>query len=143
MAEQPADRQETVLIFENQRRQALAYQELFAGRGYVAEVALPSDDVNAICRRLQPDLVIFDMAFWEADTASVFGVLLEADGFPRPVIIGLVILPHQQRRAKRFGADAVWVRGVDDAVGLPQMADDLLARRREGALKPRTPLTPL
>jgi CheY-like chemotaxis protein len=144
MAEhQPVERQETVLIFENQPRQARAYQELFAARGYVAEVALPSDDVKAMCQRLQPDLVIFDMAFWESDTAYVFGVLLEAEGFPRPVIIGLVILPHQQRRAKRFGADAVWVRGVDDAIGLPQMAEDLLTRRRDGALKPRTPLTPL
>jgi hypothetical protein len=47
------------------------------------------------------------------------------------------------RRAKRFGADSVWIRGVDDAAGLPQLAGDLLQQRREGKLKPRVPSTPL
>jgi CheY-like chemotaxis protein len=133
----------SVLIFENQPRQADAYRELFLARGYRAETALPNEDVKAICQRLRPALVVFDMAFWEADTAYVFGVLNEADGFDRPIIIGLSTLPHQSRRAKRFGADAVWIRGVDDAVGLVQMAEDLLQRRREGSLKPRVPTTPL
>ena len=132
-----------VLIFENQPRQAGAYRELFAARGFAAETALPSEDVKAICQRSRPEIVIFDMGFWEGDTAYVFGVLNEADGFERPVVIGLGTLLHQTRRAKRFGADAVWIRGVDDAVGLVQMADDLLQRRRAGSLKPRIPTTPL
>jgi hypothetical protein len=59
------------------------------------------------------------------------------------VIVGLSTLPHQTRRAKRFGADAIWIRGVDDAVGLVQVAEDLLARRHAGELKPRIPTTPL
>ncbi|HYM50197.1 MAG TPA: hypothetical protein VET65_06450, partial [Candidatus Limnocylindrales bacterium] len=100
-----------ILIFENQPRQAAAYRELFEGRGYRAETALPNQDVKGICQRFHPALVIFDMSFWEADTAYVFGVLTEADGFERPIIIALSTLPHQTRRAKRFGADAVWIRG--------------------------------
>jgi CheY-like chemotaxis protein len=132
-----------VLIFENEPRQAEAYQELFLSRGYPAETALPNQDVKAICREVHPDVVIFDMAFWEGDTAYVFGVLNEADGFERPIVIALCTLPHQSRRAKRFGADGIWFRGVDDAVGLVQMAEDLLKRRRAGALKPRVPTTPL
>jgi hypothetical protein len=47
------------------------------------------------------------------------------------------------RRAKRFGADAIWIRGVDDATGLPQLAEELLEKRRAGKLKPRAPSTPL
>ena len=137
--EEPA----SVLIFENQPRQAEAYRELFSSRDFRAETALPSQDVKAICQRLRPDVVIFDMAFWEADTASVFGVLTEADGFDRPIIVALSTLPYQTRRAKRFGADAVWIRGVDDALGLVQMAEDLLKQRRAGSLKPRVPTTPL
>ena len=134
---------DAVVIFENDPRQAIAYQELFSGAGYDARTALPNQDVQQLCAQLKPQLVIFDMAIWEADTAYVFGVLNGALGFERPVIIALATLPHQVRRAKRFGADNVWIRGVDDAAGLPQLAGDLLQRRREGKLKPRVPSTPL
>ena len=132
-----------VLIFENDPRQAVAYQELFAGAGYQAQTALPDEDVQQLCERLPPQAVLFDMGIWEADTAYVFGVLNGALGFERPVIIALSTLPHQVRRAKRFGADGVWVRGVDDAAALPRLVDDLLQQRREGKLKPRVPSTPL
>jgi PleD family two-component response regulator len=140
---EPSPEDRRVLIFENQPKQAEAYRELFTARGFSADTALPSQDVKAICQSLRPQVVIFDMGFWEGDTAYVFGVLNEAEGFERPVIIGLSTLPHQTRRAKRFGADGIWIRGVDDAVGLVQVAGDLLERRRAGALKPRIPTTPL
>src|SRR5437899_12594106 len=133
----------TVLIFENDPRQAIAYRELFAESGYQAETALPDQDVQQLCQRLKPATVLIDMGIWEADTAYVFGVLNGALGFERPVLIALATLPHQARRAKRFGADSVWIRGVDDAAGLPQLADDRLQQRREGKLKPRVPSTPL
>ncbi len=143
-ASSPASaRPDRVLIFDRDHRQAEAYRALFAGSGYAAETALPSDDVQALCGRLQPDLVISDMAFWEADTAYVFGVLNLAMGFARPVIIGLSTLDVQTRRAKRFGADAVWIRGVDDATGLPALARELLAQRRAGKLAVPAPRTPL
>jgi len=132
-----------LLIFENDPRQAIAYQELFAQAGYQAQTALPDQDVQQLCERLKPVSVLFDMGIWEADTAYVFGVLNGALGFERPVIIALCILPHQVRRAKRFGADGVWVRGVDDAAALPRLAGDLLRQRGEGKLKPRVPSTPL
>jgi CheY-like chemotaxis protein len=143
MATDPGGTADTVIIFENDPKQATAYQELFRGRGYRAEAALPTDEVQALCERLQPSLILFDMQIWEADTAYVFGVVLAAQGFPRPVIIALCTLPHQVRRAKRFGADAIWIRGVDDATGLPQLAEELLEKRRAGKLKPRVPSTPL
>jgi hypothetical protein len=133
----------TLLIFENDPRQAIAYQELFAQAGYPAQTALPDEDVQQLCERLKPGTVLFDMGIWEADTAYVFGVLNGAQGFERPVIIALCILPHQVRRAKRFGADGIWVRGVDDAAALPRLAGDLLQQRREGKLKSRVPSTPL
>src|ERR1700731_2377860 len=104
-----------VVIFENDPRQAIAYQELFTGAAFDAQTALPNQDVQQLCERLKPQVVVFDMA----------------------------TLPHQVRRAKRFGADYVWIRGVDDAAGLPQLAGDLLEQRREGKLKPRVPSTPL
>ena len=132
-----------VVIFENDPRQAIAYQELFVDAEYDAQTALPDQDVQQLCERLNPKLVLFDMAIWEADTAYVFGVLNGALRFERPVIIALATLPHQVRRAKRFGADGVWIRGVDDAAGLPQLAGDLLRQRSEGKLKPRVPSTPL
>jgi CheY-like chemotaxis protein len=131
------------LIFENDPHQATAYRELFTDAGYVAETALPSQDVQQICARLRPTAVLFDMAIWEADTAYVFGVLNSALGFDRPVILALCTLPHQVRRAKRFGADSVWIRGVDDAAALPQLMRDLIEQRRAGKLKPKTPATPL
>jgi DNA-binding response OmpR family regulator len=134
---------QTVVIFENDPRQAEAYRQLFTDQGYVAERALPSDDVQALCGRVKPGVVVFDMAFWEADTAYVFGVLNNAVGFERPLIVALSTLPVQSRRAKRFGADAVWVRGIDDAAQLPRLAGDLLRARQEGKLKPRQPTTPL
>ena len=132
-----------VVIFENDPRQAAAYQELFDGAAWAAQTALPNQDVQQLCERVKPQVVLFDMAIWEADTAYVFGVLNGALGFDRPVTIALASLPHQVRRAKRFGADSVWIRGVDDAAGLPQLAGDLLEQRREGKLKPRVPSTPL
>jgi len=132
-----------VVIFENDPRQAAAYQELFDGAAWAAQTALPNQDVQQLCERVKPQVVLFDMAIWEADTAYVFGVLNGALGFDRPVTIALASLPHQVRRAKRFGADSVWIRGVDDAAGLPQLAGDLLDQRREGKLKPRVPSTPL
>jgi hypothetical protein len=132
-----------VVIFENDPRQATAYQELFDGAGWAAQTALPNQDVQQLCERVKPQVVLFDMAIWEADTAYVFGVLNGALGFDRPVTIALASLPHQVRRAKRFGADTVWIRGVDDAAGLPQLAGALLEQRREGKLKPRVPSTPL
>ncbi len=138
-----SDSEAAVVIFENDPRQAIAYQELFAGAGYDGLTALPDQDVQQLCERLKPQLIVFDMAIWEADTAYVFGVLHGALGFERPVIIALATLPHQVRRAKRFGADSIWIRGVDDAAGLPQLAGDLLQQRREGKLKPRVPSTPL
>jgi hypothetical protein len=134
---------DAVVIFENDPRQAIAYQELFTGAAYDAQTALPNQDVQELCARIKPQVVLFDMAIWEADTAYVFGVLNGALGFERPLIIALATLPHQVRRAKRFGADSVWIRGVDDAAGLPQLAGDLLQQRREGKLKPRVPSTPL
>jgi AmiR/NasT family two-component response regulator len=132
-----------VLIFENDPRQAIAYRDLFVHAGYPAETALPTDDVERLCERLQPAVVLFDMAIWEADTAYVYGVLTNAAGFARPLILALASLPHQVRRAKRFGADAVWIRGVDDAGTMPQLVEDLLEQRQEGKLKPKTPSTPL
>ena len=132
-----------VLIFENDPRQAIAYREVFTDSGYEAQTALPDQDVQELCERLKPATVLFDMGIWEADTAYVFGVLNGAQGFDRPVIIALCILPHQVRRARKFGADGVWVRGVDDAAALPRLAGDLLQQRREGKLKPRVPSTPL
>jgi DNA-binding NtrC family response regulator len=132
-----------VVIFENDPRQALAYQELFTRAAFDAETALPNQNVQQLCERVKPEVILVDMAIWEADTAYVFGVLNGALGFERPVIIALATLPHQVRRAKRFGADNVWIRGVDDAAGLPQLAGDLLQQRREGKLKPRLPSTPL
>jgi hypothetical protein len=132
-----------LLIFENDPRQAIAYQELFADSGYQAQTALPDQDVQRLCERVKPVTVLVDMAIWEADTAYVFGVLNGAQGFERPLIIALCILPHQVRRAKKFGADGIWVRGVDDAVALPRLTGDLLQQRREGKLKPRVPSTPL
>src|SRR6266571_6836342 len=103
-----------VLIFENDPRQAIAYRELFAESGYQAQTALPDQDVQQLCERLMPAAVLIDMAIWEADTAYVFGVLNGALGFERPVTIALCILPHQVRRARKFGADGLWVRGVED-----------------------------
>jgi CheY-like chemotaxis protein len=132
-----------ILIFENDPRQAIAYQELFGDAGYRAQTALPNEDVQQLCERLQPKTVLIDMAIWEADTAYVFGVLNGALGFERPVIVALGTLPHQVRRAKKFGADSVWVRGVDDASSLPRLVGDLLEQRREGKLKLRVPTTPL
>jgi hypothetical protein len=132
-----------LVIFENDPHQAIAYQELFADAGYRAQTALPDQDVQQLCERLKPATVLFDMGIWEADTAYVFGVLQGALGFERPVIIALCTLPHQVRRAKKFAADGVWVRGVDDAAALPRLAGDLLQQRREGKLKPRVPSTPL
>src|SRR5437016_1407776 len=121
-----------VLIFENDPRQAIAYQELFVGAGYKAQTALPDEAVQQLCEQLQPRAVLFDMGIWEADTAQVFGILNGAVGFERPVIIALGSLPHQVRRAKRFGADGIWVRGVDDAATLPELVADLVEQRREG-----------
>jgi len=138
-----SDSADAVVIFENDPRQATAYQELFDDAVWAAQTALPNQDVQQLCERVKPQVVLFDMAIWEADTAYVFGVLNGALGFDRPVIIALATLPHQARRAKRFGADVVWIRGVDDAAGLPRLAGDLLDQRREGKLKPRLPSTPL
>jgi CheY-like chemotaxis protein len=132
-----------VLIFENDPKQAIAYRELFADAGYAAETALPSEDVQRRCQRLDPAAVLIDMAIWEADSAYVFGVLNAVVGFERPVILALASLPHQVRRAKKFGADGVWIRGVDDAAALPRLVGELLEQRQEGKLKPKMPSTPL
>ena len=143
MSTDPEASADAILIFENDPRQATAYRELFAGSGYQAQTALPDQDVQQLCERLKPGAALIDMGIWEADTAYVFGVLNGALGFERPVTIALCILPHQVRRARKFGADGVWVRGVDDAAGLPRLVADLLQQRREGKLKPRVPSTPL
>ena len=132
-----------VLIFENDPKQAIAYRDLFIDAGYRAQTALPSEDVQRLCEQVQAEAVLIDMAIWEADTAYVFGIINNAVGFARPVILALASLPHQVRRAKKFGADAIWVRGVDDAAALPQLVADLLEQRRAGKLKPKTPATPL
>ncbi|HSO93079.1 MAG TPA: hypothetical protein VLS53_01240 [Candidatus Dormibacteraeota bacterium] len=143
MASTEASTAEQVLVFENDPRQAVAYGELFEADGYSVTTALPTEDVQTLCERIKPRLVLFDMAIWESDTAYVYGVLNGALAFERPVLIALCTLPHQVRRAKRFGADGIWIRGVDDAAALPGLAGDLLARRRDGTLKSRIPSTPL
>src|SRR4030081_2679730 len=94
-----------VLIFENDPRQATAYRELFADSGNEAQTALHDQDVQQLCERLKPATVLFDMGIWEADTAYVFGVLNGAQGFDRPLIIALCILPHQVRRGTEIGAE--------------------------------------
>src|SRR3989454_12035048 len=99
-----------VLIFENDPRQAIAYQELFVDAGYAAQTALPDEAVQPLCEQLQPQAVLFDMGIWEADTAYVFGILNGAVGVERPVIIALGSLPHQVRRAQRVGADCILIR---------------------------------
>src|SRR6266849_1085443 len=106
---QDSDSAGAVVIFENDPRPATAYQELFDGAVWATQTALPNQDVAQLCERVKPQVVLFDMAIWEADTAYVFGVLNGALGFDRPVIIALATLPHQARRAKRFGADGIWV----------------------------------
>src|SRR5260370_42279362 len=88
----------SILIFENDPRQATAYQELFVGAGYQAQTALPDEDVQQLCERLQPKSVIIDIAIWEADTAYVFGLRNGAMGYEQPVIVALSTLPHQERR---------------------------------------------
>jgi AmiR/NasT family two-component response regulator len=132
-----------VVIFENDPRQAIGYRDLFKDAGFDAQTALPDENLAELCARVQPQAALVDMGIWEADAAYIFGVIEAAIGFERPVILALASLPHQVRRAKKFGADAVWVRGVDDAAALPQLISDLLEQRRDGKLKPRTPATPL
>jgi hypothetical protein len=132
-----------VLIFENDPRQAIAYRELFEDARYRGQTALPNQDVQQLCERFRPEAALIDMAIWESDTAYVFGVLSGALGFERPIIIALCTLPHQVRRAKKFGSDSVWIRGVDDAAALPRLVGDLLQQRREGKLKRRVASTPL
>src|SRR6202165_5652213 len=124
-----------VVIFENDPRQAIASQELLTRASYLSRTALPTEDVQQLCERTKPQVVVFDMAIWEADTAYVFGVLNGALGCERPVIIALPTLPHQVRRAKRFGADSVWIRGVDDAAGLPRLPGGLFSQSREGEIQ--------
>src|SRR4029077_17053509 len=123
-----SDSADAVVIFENDPRQATAYQELFDDAVWAAQTALPNQDVQQLCERVKPQVVLFDMAIWEADTAYVFGVLNGARVSGRPVIRGVAPLPPQAGRAKRFGADVVWIRGVDDAAGLPRLAGDLLGQ---------------
>src|SRR5260370_8069384 len=96
MSSVPADDSSAaaLLIFENDPRQAIAYQELFAQAGYQAQTALPDQDAQQLCERLRPGTVLFDMGIWEADTAYVFGVLNGAQGFQQPVIFPLRSLPH-------------------------------------------------
>ena len=132
-----------LLIFENDPRQAIAYRDLFLDAGFDPQTALPDQTVAELCARVQPQAVLIDMGIWEADTAYLFGVVNTALGFARPVVLALASLPHQVRRAKKFGSDAVWVRGVDDAASLPRLVSELLDQRREGKLKPRMPATPL
>src|SRR5437867_11325583 len=84
-----------VLIFENDPRQAIAYQELFVDAGYAAQTALPDEEVQQLCEQLQPQAVVFDMGIWEADTAYVFGVVDGAVGSERPVILARAWLAHQ------------------------------------------------
>ena len=79
-----SDSAAAVVIFENDPRQAIAYQELFTGAGHDAQTALPNEDVQLLCERLKPQVVVFDMAIWESDSAYVFGVLAGAQGFERP-----------------------------------------------------------
>src|SRR5207237_7997564 len=90
-----------ILIFENDPRQAIAYQELFVGAGYRAQTALPDQAVQQLCEQVQPQAVLFDMGIWEADTAYVFGILNGAVGFERPVVIALGSLHDQVRRSRR------------------------------------------
>jgi hypothetical protein len=40
-----------VVIFENDPRQATAYQELFDGAGWASEAALPNQDVQQLCEK--------------------------------------------------------------------------------------------
>lgn len=143
LASDPDGASPALLIFENDPKQAIAYRDLFSDAGYQAQTGLPSEDVQRLCERVRPQAVLIDMAIWESDTAYLFGVVNNAIGFPRPVILALASLPHQVRRAKKFGADAIWVRGVDDAAALPELVGDLLDQRREGKLKPKAPATPL
>ena len=49
-----------LLIFENDPRQAIAYQELFADSGYQAQTALPDQDVQQLCERVKPVTVLVD-----------------------------------------------------------------------------------
>src|SRR2546423_13882885 len=87
-----------VLIFENDPRQAIAYQELFVGAGYKAQTALPDEAVPQLCEQLQPRAVPFDMGIWGAGTAPGFGLLNGAVRVDAPGIPALGSLPHQRRR---------------------------------------------
>src|SRR5947209_4234923 len=89
-----SDTAAAVVIFENDPRQANAYQELFTGAGYLAQTALPNQDVQQLCERLKPQVILFDMAIWEADTAYFFTT-------PHRRLIAVIIFPHlSSRRSK-------------------------------------------
>ncbi len=154
MAE-PAGASPRLLLFEPQPSQETEYLALFREAGYEARGAQPRDDVAAFCREFHPAIVAYDMAYWEADTALVFGILTEALGFERPIIVGICNLPFQLRRAKRFGADGIFRKGGAKIWGGPEimpgqelaklvgLCDELLAKRAAGELKPPPVKTPL
>jgi len=154
MAE-PAEARPRLLLFELQPSQEKEYLALFQEAGYEARAAQPRDDVRAICRELRPDIVVFNMAYWEAEAALVLGTLVGADGFERPIIVGICNLPFQLRRAKRFGADATFQRmGAkiwsgprilpgQELARLVTLCHDMLAKREAGELKPVVTKTPL
>lgn len=144
-----------VLICEPQPSQEKEYLALFTRAGYQARAAQPLDDLAAICQAFAPDIVVFDMAFWEADTALAFGILQEALTFKRPILVSICTIPFHLGRAKRFGADTTFRKGgariwsgpeIMPAEELPRLValcDELLAKRDAGELKPRVVKTPL
>ncbi len=144
-----------VLIFEPQPSQEKEYLALFAQAGYEAQAAQPREDLAAICQAFAPDLVLFDMAYWEADTALAFGILQEALTFQRPIMVSICSIPFHLGRAKRFGADATFRKGGAKIWGGPEvmraqelsrlvaLVDELLTKRAAGELKYAIVKTPL
>jgi hypothetical protein len=144
-----------VVIFEPQPAKGQDYLELFTVAGYTAQLAQPTDDVAAIGKSFAPTVVVFDMWYWEGDTALVFGILQEARTFERPLIVAVCNIPFQLGRAKRFGADGTLKRGGtriwggpevlpgEELVKLVALCDDLISRRAAGELPPRKVKTPL
>ena len=117
------DSEKTVLIVDNQPREAVALQKQLAFAGFTTEIATTGEYAVKILEAHPPDIVLLEASLSDIDSGEVVAFIRSDLRTCRLPVLAMSVFPHMKGRCLKGGCD--------DFLQRPIRILDLVARIRK------------
>ena len=117
------DSGKTVLIVDNQPREAVALQKQLAFAGFKTEIATTGEGAVKILEEHSPDIVLLEASLSDIDSSEVVTFIRSECPDVRLPVLAISVFPHMKGRCLQSGCD--------DFLQKPIKILDLVARIRK------------